>query len=499
LRALLRLLLIVLGIWICYLSLHPFVLVDSWSLYWDRLMEGLGTLAPGRPSLHLAAFVLLGLLLGLSSASGQRLMGFPIVVILPDFCLTIELLQAATTTRHPRLGDFLLDLAVAWLSYELAWRLSKRPSRLHWLTLRSKNLVRLLLAALVTIFLVSPFYRAKSSRLDNWEDRFPLLIGDELGGNRHWSGRIQEASVYSHALESEEARVSSGGSKIGTPEGSSPWLRFDFSKGTMSDRLRQRGRDSSVKRLIDHGAVLEEGALLLEGHDFLKSDAPPRMLIAQARKSGSFSLEVIVQTANAHQRGPARILTVSRGFYDRNFTLGQVDDALILRVRTPWNGKNGHAFEGRWPGILIPGHRRHIVVSYENSQYRLHMDGREILPRQDLSRGGLVLTLLDLQKPIPALFLIALPIGILLSWLLQGVLVETRRRRETGLGLLLIGLYLAAGYFAGSSPVLLTTLWLLIGLPLGDLIGSWIVGKAATGSLPSLPAGGSPESQDETT
>lgn len=168
LRALLRLLLIVLGLWIYYLSLHPFVLVDSWSLYWDRLIEGLGTLAPGRPSLHLAAFVLTGLLLGISSASGQRLMGFPIV-------------------------------------------------------------------------------------------------------------------------------------------------------------------------------------------------------------------------------------------------------------------------------------------------------------------------------------------GIQLSWLLEGELAETRRRKETGLGLLLIGLYLAAGYFAGSSPVLLTTLWLLIGLPLGDLIGSWIVGKAATGSLPSLPADGSPESQDETT
>jgi hypothetical protein len=84
-----------------------------------------------------------------------------------------------------------------------------------------------------------------------------------------------------------------------------------------------------------------------------------------------------VQSAGADQSGPARIVSLSESTSERNLTLGQQGDDLVIRLRNPMTGLNG-----TWPelyarGIFATSEPRQIVVTYTGNALRLAIDGSE--------------------------------------------------------------------------------------------------------------------------
>ena len=77
--------------------------------------------------------------------------------------------------------------------------------------------------------------------------------------------------------------------------------------------------------------VLSEGA-------FLAEDANTDLLTA-CRKSNELSVEAVIRPDRLDQTGPARIVTFSSDSGNRNFTLGQQNDSLVFRLRTPSTGR----------------------------------------------------------------------------------------------------------------------------------------------------------------
>ena len=99
-----------------------------------------------------------------------------------------------------------------------------------------------------------------------------------------------------------------------------------------------------------------------------------------------FSLEVWVAAQNEIQSGPARIVSYSLNTSLRNFTLGQAQKNLVMRLRTTGTDPNGtkpclivdHVFRSADP--------QHIVVTYDFSVQSVYTNG-ESQAREEIPGG----------------------------------------------------------------------------------------------------------------
>jgi hypothetical protein len=125
-------------------------------------------------------------------------------------------------------------------------------------------------------------------------------------------------------------------------------------------------------------------------------DGPPKRLVRALLKANAITLEAWVTPANASQDGPARIVTLSSGASQRNFTLGQDGDQYDVRLRATQTDRNG------MPSLSSPGGRvvaepTHVVYTRDSgAQARLFIDGVEVARRYvqgDLSNWDASLSL----------------------------------------------------------------------------------------------------------
>ncbi|HEY3964433.1 MAG TPA: LamG-like jellyroll fold domain-containing protein [Planctomycetaceae bacterium] len=131
--------------------------------------------------------------------------------------------------------------------------------------------------------------------------------------------------------------------------------------------LRPRGRAH-----LDH-----DYAMVLTGGAFLAEDVDGEILTA-CRQTNQLSIEATVRPSLAKQAGPARIVTFSTNVVDRDFTLGQVDDNLIVRIRTPITGPNGvDGVENGLPVCKLAADQfNHVIVSYKPGRIVCYLNGQ---------------------------------------------------------------------------------------------------------------------------
>ena len=75
------------------------------------------------------------------------------------------------------------------------------------------------------------------------------------------------------------------------------------------------------------------------------------------------------------QAGPARIVTISEDISHRNLTLGQAQDALAIRFRSPFTAANGVSPEILFPGFFTALEEKDFVVIFDGLALSL-VDGR---------------------------------------------------------------------------------------------------------------------------
>ena len=85
----------------------------------------------------------------------------------------------------------------------------------------------------------------------------------------------------------------------------------------------------------------QSGALQIVESTQIRADDPAYKLNESIRRSGELTIEAWVQPNNLSQKGPARIVTLSRNGTERNFTLGQEGPKYDVRLRTLTTGGNG--------------------------------------------------------------------------------------------------------------------------------------------------------------
>ena len=103
-------------------------------------------------------------------------------------------------------------------------------------------------------------------------------------------------------------------------------------------------------------------------------------------KGRGLTVELWLQTEDLNQIGPARILTFSINPSLRNFTVGQSQDKLVVRLRTSRTDFNGiyphliidHAFNNK--GL------QHFVIMYDFVEQRVYING-ELKAQSEVLKG----------------------------------------------------------------------------------------------------------------
>jgi hypothetical protein len=287
--------------------------------------------------------------------------------------LGIELAQAIVSARHALLTDFLIASGMAGVGVLL-------PTVVSYLQRNPQRALRAGAVAVNLVLLSVVLAAHWGAGLRDWDCSYPLLVGNESSGDRPWRGEIRGLAIYPRALDAAEVRRLSAVPLLAaytTPRrkaGAS--VVYDFSDLASGHASQTHG---TIGAVLNVPTRLRPPPDNLENRTYtaLRATRSPHEVCQAIEESQSFSVEVVMRSADPVQEGPARIVSMSRGTGLRNFTLGEREGALVLRVRTPRNGPNGSLIEHQTPPGSLSSGWHHVVASYEDGTARIWIDGVE--------------------------------------------------------------------------------------------------------------------------
>lgn len=265
-----------------------------------------------------------------------------------------ETLQLGYVDRVPSFWDIASNTAGAVAGYLVA-RLFVAHERKEPVSLRLYRPLAAAAAPLALLGTLALLHPRVPSDFSNWNSAFHLAAGNELTGNRAWSGTISGFSIYPFALSASQV-----------------------------EQLAAPGDGSHAEAILGKplaGAMGTEGTLPF-GRPLLSG--PEELTLYQTLvKQNQLTLLVWFRTDNLKQNGPARIVTYSQDPRNRNFALGQIGSTLTFRVRTPASGPNGAEPPLYTGPVLSLNHNCFVAAVYDGRVSRVYVDGK-LAARADL-------------------------------------------------------------------------------------------------------------------
>lgn len=118
---------------------------------------------------------------------------------------------------------------------------------------------------------------------------------------------------------------------------------YDFRGSHGNQILDRSGKLPPLDLQIDDMTQvrLGDGVLSIRGTARIASKRNAKRLVKAIQRSGAITAEVWLRTSGLQQEGPARIITLSENSVQRNFTLGQENTEIQVRLRTSKTSSNG--------------------------------------------------------------------------------------------------------------------------------------------------------------
>ena len=152
---------------------------------------------------------------------------------------------------------------------------------------------------------------------------------------------------------------------------------FRLAKGDIVKDRSGVGKPLDLKIENAKNVHRTKGALEVRGKTLIHSDKPAAKIFNAVRRSGEITIEAWVRPANAKQDGPARMVTLSGGSSERNFTLGQEGDKVEVRLRTTKTSGNGIPSLNS-PSRSLASRLTHIVYTLNRGgRARLFLNGKQ--------------------------------------------------------------------------------------------------------------------------
>lgn len=303
----------------------------------------------------------------------------PIVVVFLSFSLSlfVEILQAFLPSRESTIDDLINNTISGFLGI-LCFYLWNSKIISYIVTLLDKNKKKFSSIQLTAIFAVYiaisfliPIPWQSITKLSNWQLNTSLLLGNEKTGDRPWQGFISDVYIADRAISKEEvAKVFANKNGINSI-GNSLIAYYQLNGiGEYSDRT------GNLPNLIWRGqpaSNYDKRGVFLSEHHWLEADSA-QLINQRIRESDRFTIGATVATANVDQEGPARIISLSNSTTNRNFTLGQQDSHLVVRLRIPVNGENAAYMMDYVFDIFADPKPHQIVITYANSVIQVYVD-----------------------------------------------------------------------------------------------------------------------------
>ena len=106
-------------------------------------------------------------------------------------------------------------------------------------------------------------------------------------------------------------------------------------------------------------------------------------MVRRLKSKNALTIEAVIQTASTNQKGPARIVSLSRDPGARDFTLGQEGSRVSFRLRTTRTSGNGTP---QLDTGELATRRTHVACTFDGKVKRVYVDGRPQSQTQDV--GG---------------------------------------------------------------------------------------------------------------
>lgn len=273
----------------------------------------------------------------------------------------MESIQLFIPDRVTSLADVAANSIGALVGYGLfrAWEMGIGRALDRYIT-RRNLLFGLALyvigSALLTVYLINRV------RLTNWDTSFPLVVGNEVTGDRPWQGSVQSLMLNVRCDDPLPPAVS---------------VDYDFSGEAPYKNISRSGDEPSLN--WSAGPVTPQaGDSVTTGPDeWLITTGPFENFSNYASHCHHIVINTIVTAANPAQSGPARIVSISADSYHRNITLGQEDDALVIRLRTSAAGENGYKPELIVPGLFAERQPKDLWVQYSAPMLVVRVNNNE--------------------------------------------------------------------------------------------------------------------------
>jgi VanZ family protein len=123
-----------------------------------------------------------------------------------------------------------------------------------------------------------------------------------------------------------------------------------------------------------------DGVIFYAGQ--IMSTTPCKSLLNKILSGEGLSIELSVASQNDNQSGPARIITYSADPMQRNFTVGQEKNGLVVRLRTINTDNNGLYPHIELPGVFASKEIQHIVITYDFKGLSIFVNGTLRLRQQ---------------------------------------------------------------------------------------------------------------------
>lgn len=182
-----------------------------------------------------------------------------------------------------------------------------------------------------------------------------------------------QASIPSKALETNDPPPQKPQQQI--IKGAQQLISWDGSR--RDDLIGPDGRPTNKYKFSHEGKNRLDGSILHLSKGRTLIEGANQQLLEACKKTDELSLFLHMETQNLKQSGPARILSFSLNSVKRNFTIGQDNENLVLRLRTTKTGENGSN-----PEVVLsklePGQKKKIVITYRPGQLEAYIDGKSV-------------------------------------------------------------------------------------------------------------------------
>lgn len=300
--------------------------------------------------------------------------------------LSVEIGQLFLVSREPVFTDLAtnsLGGGIGALLFLLARKHEARVTRFlgRFAGLKKTMILLRLLATFWLAYLIFISFSlvniSQSNKLSNWEERLPLLIGNEGTGDRPWLGSIKELCFSDTALKLDffgQLADKNYCQSLQEKETLSAYYRFTPEKKIYSDLAGNSPSLFSRRLTIGN----RERGITLTENNWLVSVPPLVKLNQNIRDRSSFTIITSIATDNFDQEGPARIISLSRDHFKRNLSISQSRRALSFRLRMPFTGINGKKPEIRLSNFFTDTEYHPLAVSYDGT-YLQFLSDREYL------------------------------------------------------------------------------------------------------------------------